>query len=124
MGKRILIVDDSRTTLEILKIYLMGHEYDYELASDGVTALELARKNRPDLIVSDIAMPKMTGLQLCAAIRNTPGLLGVPILLVTSKKDDDTRRAAFSAGASGLLTKPVDADRLAQLVQQLLSEKG
>ncbi len=121
MGRRILIVDDSRTTIEVVRVHLMSHGYDFDTASDGMNALARARENPPDLVISDLAMPGMSGLDLCTKLREIPGLRRTPFVIVTAKKDDASRRAAFAVGVSGFLTKPIEPQRLQDLVFNLLS---
>jgi two-component system cell cycle response regulator len=117
---RILIVDDSRTTIEVVKVHLMAHDYEFVTAPDGATALEIAQRSPPDVVISDLAMPGMSGLDLCKQIRVVLGNRRHPFILVTAKKDDATRRAAFAAGVDGFLTKPIDPTRLQALVSELL----
>ncbi len=121
MPARILIVDDSRTTLEVVKVHLMSQDYEFDTAADGAQALVRAEHWAPDLVISDLAMPGISGLELCKKLKQVPGRRRVPFVLVTSKKDDATRRAAFAAGVDGFLTKPIDSGRLQLLVSELLS---
>jgi twitching motility two-component system response regulator PilG len=118
--KTILIVDDSRTTIEVVKIHLMARGYDFVVASEPRDGLEIASRVRPALIISDFAMPTTTGTEFCALVRRSPVLQHTPFVMVTSKRDDGTKRAAFAAGASGFLTKPIDGKRLEALVSRLV----
>lgn len=119
--KRVLIVDDSRTMLEVLKVYLMGQGYEFETASGGAAAFDAALRNTPDLIISDLSMPDMTGLDLCSKMRETRSLKAVRFIIVTSHRDNASRRKAFAAGADGFLTKPLDADQLRALIASLFN---
>lgn len=121
MSGRILIVDDSRTTLEVVKVHLMSQSYEFETAADGSQALSIAQRWRPNLVISDLAMPGITGLDLCKKMREIPTMRRVPFVIVTAKKDDATRRAAFAAGVDGFLTKPIESARLQSMVKDLLS---
>jgi len=123
MRRRILLIDDSRTTLEVLKVHLMNYGYEFVTAGDADEAFAIAQKRAPDLIISDLAMPGVTGLDLCKKIRKTAGLKSIPFVVVTAKKEDAVRRDAFAAGVDGFLRKPIDSNRLQQLVTELLSRR-
>jgi len=121
MAVRILIIDDSRTTLEVIKVHLMGLGYEFVTARDATDALSIAQREPPDLIISDLAMPGVSGIDLCKKIRMSPALRKVPFVVVTAQKDDAVRREAFAAGVDGFLRKPIDSARLQTLVAELLS---
>ena len=120
MGKKILIVEDTRTIPEVIKVYLLGNDYEYQLAPNGVEGLKLARTARPDLIISDVKMPGMDGFQLCEAIKKDAALKLVPVLLLTSLRDDATRAEGKRVKADGFLNKPINAAELVQLVKSFL----
>lgn len=120
--KRVLIVDDSKTTTEIIKVYLMGKGYDFSVASNGAEALAAMSRSMPDLVISDVNMPEMTGIELCQRVKRMAGGRDLPFVIITSKPDPETQRAALAAGADGCLTKPVQADKLAYLVSSLLDD--
>lgn len=121
VGSRILIVDDSRTTIEVVKVHLMSQGFVFDTAADGPQALAAVQRAHPDLVISDLAMPGMTGLELCKKLREIPALRRTPFVIVTAKKDDATRRSAFAAGVDGFLTKPIESSRLQFLVSELLN---
>jgi CheY-like chemotaxis protein len=123
MALRIMIVDDSRTTLEVIKVHLMGLNYEFVTARDAAEALASAQKEPPDLIISDLAMPGASGLDLCKHIRATARLRSIPFVVVTAQKDDAARREAFAAGVDGFLRKPIDSERLQALVAELLNRR-
>lgn len=99
----------------------MSQDYEFETAADGAQALAIAQRWTPNLVISDLAMPGITGLDLCKKMRDIPSLRRTPFVIVTAKKDDATRRAAFAAGIDGFLTKPIESSRLQMLVRDLLS---
>lgn len=106
---RILIVDDSQLMLSIITKYLNMYGYeDLRQAKDGAEALRIAECFRPDLILTDIQMPVMDGYELCQRVRNHPLLEDIPLLVLTGVDKAEDRTAVFSAGATDLLTKPVD----------------
>lgn len=118
-----MIVDDSRTTLEVIKVHLMGLNYEFVTARDAAEALSSAQKEPPDLIISDMAMPGASGLDLCKQVRASSRLRSIPFVVVTAQKDDAVRREAFAAGVDGFLRKPIDSDRLQALVAELLNRR-
>lgn len=121
MVRRILIVDDSRTMLAVLKVYLMGFDYEFETASNAEEALQKAAVCAPDMIISDFQMPRLTGAELCKKARRTRTLRRTPFVMVTANKDEGARNEAFAAGVDGFLTKPIDPKRLVSLVSALFS---
>lgn len=123
MPVRILIVDDSRTTLAVIKVHLMSRSYEFVTANNATEALSIAQKQAPDLIISDLAMPDVSGIELCKQIRMSLGLRKTPFILVTAQKEDAIRREAFSAGVDGFLRKPIDSAQLQELVTRLLNRR-
>jgi eukaryotic-like serine/threonine-protein kinase len=118
--RKVLVVDDARTIREVVKVYLMGNGFTYIEATNGRDGLELARNQRPSLIISDVSMPQMTGLDFCRAVKNDANLRDTPFVLVTSLKDREDRELGKQAGANAYLTKPVDVNELARVVAELL----
>jgi twitching motility two-component system response regulator PilG len=118
---KVLLVDDTRTLLSLIQVYLMGWQLQFIEARDGVEGLSKARDLKPDLIVTDVRMPGMDGFELCAAIRGDPGLHATPVILLTSLNDDTSRKKGKLVGATAFLTKPVAVDELRQTVGTLLS---
>jgi two-component system, chemotaxis family, chemotaxis protein CheY len=119
-GGNIVIVDDSRTVQEILKVYLIGRGFVFNVATSAEEALPMIRNLKPVLIVSDINMGAMNGCELCKVIRGIPTLARTPIILVSSKKDEETKKMIRHSGADGFVSKPIDPDRLLRVVDQLV----
>ncbi|HSN89694.1 MAG TPA: response regulator [Anaeromyxobacteraceae bacterium] len=117
---RILIVDDSTTAVALFQVFLVGQDSELFVARDGAEALEIARSVRPDVILTDIEMPRMDGYELCAAIRRDPALRHVPVVLLTSHGDPASRRLGQQAGASAFLTKPASPGVVRSTVRELL----
>jgi CheY-like chemotaxis protein len=101
----VLVVDDTAAARELERAVLAAGGYEVRTARDGEEALELLRAERPDLVVTDYDMPRLDGLGLCRAIRATPALASLPVLMVTANEDEDLRRRALEAGADGHLHK-------------------
>jgi twitching motility two-component system response regulator PilG len=117
---KVLLVDDTRTLLSLIQVYLMGWEIDFVVAKDGTEGLLRAREHRPDLVISDVRMPGMDGFELCAAIRADPLLHKTPLVLLTSLADDASRKKGKLVGATAFLTKPVSVDELRTTVGGIL----
>lgn len=117
---KVLLVDDTRTLLSLIQVYLMGWDMEFVEARDGKQGLDQARLHKPSLVISDVRMPGMDGFELCAAIRADKELHGTPIVLLTSLNDDASRRKGRLVGASAFLTKPVSVDELRRTVSEIL----
>jgi adenylate cyclase len=121
---RILIVDDSSINVDILSTRLAAHGYEIITASDGEEALGLAREQQPDLILLDVMMPKMDGLEVCRRLKADASLPFVPIILVTAKTDSKDVVAGLGAGGDEYLAKPVDQLALVARVKSMLRIKA
>ncbi|MBE9501825.1 MAG: response regulator transcription factor [Dehalococcoidia bacterium] len=103
-GNKILIVEDDRTLLEGLKYSLTREGYRVSTATDGVQALELAREEKPDLIILDIMLPELDGLEVCRILRKEG--MAIPILMLTAKVEEIDRVVGLELGADDYITKP------------------
>jgi adenylate cyclase len=121
---RILIADDNAMNLDILQTRLAIHGYDILTATDGVAALALACEMQPDLILLDVMMPKLDGLEVCRRLRGDPALPFMPIILVTARTDPKDVVAGLEAGGDEYLTKPVDQAALVARVKSMLRLKA
>jgi twitching motility two-component system response regulator PilG len=117
---KILLVDDTKTLTTLMRIYLMGWPMEFADARDGDTGLRLARKLKPDLVITDIKMPVMDGFQLCQAIRSDRELARTPIILLTQLEDEASREKGLEAGATAFLKKPVSVENLRNVVAGVL----
>lgn len=120
---RILIVDDNETNRDILHARLGPHGYDLKQAADGEEALAAAKDHLPDLILLDIMMPKIDGIEVCKRIKNDPTMPFTPIILCTAKADTKDVVAGLEAGADEYLTKPIDQTALVARVKSVLRLK-
>jgi class 3 adenylate cyclase len=121
---RILIADDNPTNVDILRARLEANEYDIVTAADGEEALEAARKHHPDLILLDVMMPRLDGIEVCRRLRADTSMPFIPIVLVTAKSEPEDVVAALEAGGDEYLTKPVDHASLVARVRSMLRIKG
>ncbi|MEN8247695.1 MAG: response regulator transcription factor [Bacteroidota bacterium] len=105
--KTILIVDDDEDILELLHFNLKSAGYHLEIAKDGIEAIEAAKKTLPDLIIMDIMMPRMDGVEACRHIRKLPELAATHVIFLTARVEEYSEIAAFDAGADDYLMKPI-----------------
>src|SRR5215467_8595588 len=120
---RILIVDDNETNRDILATRLATHGYELLQAADGEEALIAAREQTPDLILLDVMMPKLDGVEVCRRLKSDANLPFIPIILVTAKADSKDVVAGLDAGADEYLAKPVDQMALMARVRSVLRLK-
>ena len=117
VGKRILVVDDDAKTVELVKLYLNRDGYKVLVAYNGTEALRLAREVRPDLVVLDLMLPGMDGLEVCSALRAESD---VPIIMLTAKTSEQDRLSGLDLGADDYVTKPFSPKELAARVRAVL----
>ncbi len=126
MAAKVLIVDDNPHVLRLLNITLSKAEEGYEIiqATNGEEAFEIANKEIPDIIISDVMMPKMDGIELCWMIRENSKLPLVPFIFLTSFEDQETAIRGFRAGADDYLTKPINRKKLLARTKELLNRQS
>ncbi len=112
--RRILVVDDEPQITRVLRTTLSAQAYDIRVANNGETALEIMKDWTPDLVITDLAMPHMDGLELCRQIRMTSE---VPIIVLSVKGEERTKVKALDAGADDYVTKPVGMSELTARVR-------
>lgn len=120
MAGKILIVDDVATNRIVLKVKLAGACYETIQCATGEAALRLARSERPDLILLDLQLPDMNGIELCRRLRADPVTHTIPVVILTTLNDAVTRVAALNAGADDFLGKPIDELLLLARLRSLL----
>lgn len=124
-GKRVLIVDDDQKTVELVKLYLNRDGYRVLTAYDGIEALRQAREGHPDLIVLDLMLPGMDGLEVCRTLREESD---VPIIMLTAKTTEQDKLTGLDLGADDYVTKPFSPKELAAraraLLRRLPGERG
>jgi class 3 adenylate cyclase len=120
----ILIVDDNPENRDIFRARLARHGYEILTASDGEEALTTARATRPDLILLDIMMPKVDGIEVCRRLKADPAFPFTPIIMVTARADTKDIVAGLEAGGDEYLTKPVDQGALVARIKSMLRIKA
>ena len=117
---KILLVDDEPDILEILKYNLSSQGYQVYTAKNGIEGVEKAKKKIPHLIILDVMMPEMDGIEACEIIRNTKGLENTIITFLTARGEDYSQVAGFDAGADDYITKPIKPKLLVSKIKALL----
>jgi len=120
----ILVVDDSADNLAVISLNLQYQGYRVVTAGNGEDAINVATQMQPNLILMDSNLPALDGLAATRRIRENEALRDVPVVAVTAFGTEGFQRAAYDAGISGYLIKPLDLDRLNQLIARLLSPGG
>lgn len=120
---RILIVDDNEANRDILKTRLMVHGYDLLEAADGEEALAITKECQPDLILLDVMMPKLDGIEVCRRLKSDPLVPFTAVVLITARVDSEDVVVGLDAGADEYLTKPVDQIALVARVKSMLRLK-
>ena len=117
MGSKVLIVEDEPTLLDTLEYNLAHQGYTVFTAADGPTALEMARQNRPDLIVLDVMLPGLDGFEVCRVLRQE---MSVPVLMLTARDEEVDKIVGLEVGADDYMTKPFSMRELLARVKALL----
>lgn len=121
---KILIIDDEEDIRELLDYNLSKEGFNVEKAENGIQGLQLAKETHPDLIILDVMMPEMDGIEVCEQLRNTPGLDHVLICFLTARNEDYSQIAGLDAGADDYVSKPIRPKVLLSRINALLRRKG
>lgn len=121
--KRILVVDDEPKNLKLINVILKNNGYEYENAGNGREALDLMEHGEFDLVLLDVMMPGMNGYETCTAIKSQKRTMNVPVVLVTSLSDRESKIHGLEAGASDFISKPLDSTELMVRCRNLLKVK-
>ena len=119
--KKVLVADDNGIILKTVSKVLKSKNYITITAENGLEALRLATEEKPDLIITDLLMPKMDGITLIKKLKDQSSTRDIPIMMLTAKDEVDTEVEGIDAGADDYLTKPVNAKRLLARVSRLLT---
>jgi len=122
-GKNILLVEDNEVNRRLAGFLLRSHGYEVREATTAVAAFEMVDKERPDLIVMDIQLPGMDGLQATRKLKEQPSTAEIPVIAVTSYAMKGDREKALAAGCAGYVTKPIDKNTFIQEVAAQLDNR-
>jgi two-component system, cell cycle response regulator DivK len=123
-GKNILLVEDNEVNRRLAGFLLRSHGYDVREAATAVAAFEMVNQDRPDLIVMDIQLPGIDGLEATRKLKEQPATADIPVIAVTSYAMKGDREKALAAGCSGYVTKPIDKNTFIQEVAAHLGSKS
>ena len=121
MTQRILVVEDNDELSTLLRLMLKLSDWEIRSAVDGYEALERAREFRPTLVLLDIMLPGIDGIEVCRRLRAEPYMAGVPIVILSAKGDEPTRQAAQAAGAVEYWVKPVSPAEFLKDIRRVLA---
>jgi len=125
VSAKIAIVDDEPINIKVARKYLQGVGYrDFITTTESITAMELIGRERPDVVLLDVMMPQVDGIQILQAIRADPALAHIPVLILTASTDSETKRRALESGATDFLAKPVDPSDLIPRIRNALIVKA
>jgi CheY-like chemotaxis protein len=113
---RLLIVDPDPLTVRLLRATLAGEGYDIDAAANGAEALQRISKSRPEVVLLELVLPDMHGLDIVLSLKAAPATRGIVVIVVTSRNGDEAEAAAIRAGASGYVRKPIDPIAFPDLV--------
>ena len=122
MAKRILLVDDEVQLVEMVKLRLESNGYNVITAYDGIEALEKAKKEKPDLIILDLMLPKMDGYKVCGLLKKDARYVNIPIIMFTARAQDEDVKLGLELGAEAYIIKPFDPKILMSKIQEFLKE--
>ena len=119
---KIMIVDDCQTTRRLLGHYLKSRGYSVVFAENGLDALQKLGADTVNLVMTDLNMPYMDGMEFIKTLRADPDLSEMPILMVTTENDEEERKKAYSNGANGYIVKPVTADAITKNIKSIIKQ--
>ncbi|MCG6551484.1 MAG: response regulator [Candidatus Magnetominusculus sp. LBB02] len=120
---KVMVVDDDMTARKIIGLYVRENGYEPVFAKNGVDAIEKLASNEVALIVSDLNMPYMDGIELARHLKNDRAFQALPILMLTTENDDKERKQAVAAGVDAYMAKPVTAEAVGAVINELLQHR-
>ena len=121
---KILYIDDDRLLLSLVRDTLEANGFDAITATDGPSGIETAKKARPDVILLDVMMPKVSGYEVCRRLRAEPGFQRTPIIIMTAMNDPALREKGLEAGANLAIPKPINPSQVVSIINKALALKG
>lgn len=121
--KSILLVEDEKDMLDIVKLRLEANDYKVITASDGQQALELARREKPDLIILDLMLPRLDGYKVCGLLKKDARFNKIPIVMFTARAQEEDIKLGKEVGADAYITKPFESEVLLSKISELLKQE-
>ncbi|HTZ18875.1 MAG TPA: response regulator [Dissulfurispiraceae bacterium] len=119
---KILVVDDDKTTRKLLNLFLKAKGYEVVTAENGLDAMEKLGTENINLVVTDMNMPYMDGIELTKNLRSDENWKNIPIVMVTTEADEDERKKAVDAGVDDYLVKPANAEQITDSIKKILKK--
>jgi DNA-binding response OmpR family regulator len=119
--RKVLVVDDDPHVFELVQLYAASENVEVLQALDAYAGLDLTIRQTPDVIVLDIMMPGMDGLEMCQEVRNLPQGDDTPIIMLSARAEPEDIDAGFEAGADEYITKPFEPQNLAELIEEIMT---
>jgi len=123
MKEKILIVEDSPLNMKLLEMVLRAKSYTLLKATDGEEALDIAVREQPDLIIMDIQLPKMNGLEVARRLRETPAFSHTPIIAITAYAMKGDKERVIESGCDAYLSKPINTRELPEVIAEMLLQR-
>lgn len=120
-AKIVLVVDDDPHIFELVQLYVESDQVEVWQALDAYTGLDLALRQLPDLILLDVMMPGMDGLEMCRRLRDMPKIADTPVVILSAKAKPEDITAGYEAGADDYVTKPFEPGNLASRIEEILA---
>ncbi len=120
--RSVLVVDDDPNVFELVQLYVESEDVEVLQALDAYAGLDLAVRQTPDIVVLDIMMPGMDGLEMCRLLRETPRISDTVVVILSAKAEPDDIAAGYQAGADEYVTKPFEPKQLAELLEEMMPE--
>jgi len=119
---KILVVDDDKTTRKLLNLFLKAKGYEVVTAENGLDAMEKLGTENINLVVTDMNMPYMDGIELTKNLRSDDNWKNIPIVMVTTEADDDEKKKAMDAGVDDYIVKPANAEQITDSIKRILKK--
>lgn len=121
--KKILLVDDEVSLIEVMKFRLEEAGYEVITATDGFSAMSMARAQRPDIVLLDLMLPKLDGYTVCRMLKLSGVTKGIPIIILTARSSPCDRDRGLETGADAYMTKPIDIPSLLEKISELMKDR-
>lgn len=119
--KKVLVVDDDPNIFELVQLYMVAEDIEVLQAMDAYSGLDVAMRQQPDIIVLDVMMPGMSGLEMCRTLRETPPIEETQVLMLSAKAKPEDIEAGYDAGANRYVTKPFEPQELAVIIEEMMA---
>ena len=123
MSKKLLLADDSVTIQKVVELTFQEEDYEVSIVGNGLEALEKIKEERPDIILADISMPGLNGIDLCEKLKNNSNYKNIPIILLINSFEEFDRKKGDKIGVDGYIEKPFESQDLIDIVQSLTEKK-